>query len=32
VEKRVKTNVMTGGRVLVDHLTKSQGKEEKKEE
>lgn len=27
VEKSVKTNVMTGGRVLVDHLTKTQEKE-----
>jgi DNA-binding GntR family transcriptional regulator len=28
VEERVKTNVMTGGRVLVDHLTKIQAQEE----
>jgi len=29
VEKKVKTNVMTGGRVLVEHLTRLQGREER---
>jgi len=29
VEKKVKTNVMTGGRVLVEHLTRLQGQEER---
>ena len=29
VEQSVKTNVMTGGRVLVDHLTKTQEQEQK---
>jgi len=28
VEQKVKTNVMTGGRVLVEHLRKTQGQEE----
>jgi DNA-binding GntR family transcriptional regulator len=32
VEKRVKTNVMTGGRVLVDHLTRIQEQEVEEEE
>jgi DNA-binding GntR family transcriptional regulator len=32
VEERVKTNVMTGGQVLVDHLTRSQDQEEKEKE
>jgi len=31
VEERVKTNVMTGGRVLVDHLTRIQNQEEEDE-
>jgi len=31
VEKRVKTNVMTGGRVLVDHLTRIQEQEVEEE-
>ena len=29
IEEKVKTNVMTGGRVLVQHLTKLQDQEEK---
>ena len=28
VERKVKTNVMTGGRVLVEHLTRLQNQEE----
>ena len=31
IEERVKTNVMTGGRVLVDHLTRIQNQEEEDE-
>ena len=32
VEERVRTNVMTGGRVLVAHLTRLQGQKEEEEE